>query len=426
MCPGMLDTDLNREQRTITLVFEEQVARTPEAIALVFGEEELRYRELDVRVKQLAHYLQSVGVGAESLVGVFMDRSLDMVVALLATLRAGGAYVPLDPAYPSVRIGFVIEDSGASVVLTTEHNRATITTRCRAGGVAGRRSHCNRESNPRSGHLPGDRPEPRVRHLHVGIDRQAQGGDARAPQRSVVLPCDGPCSRHRAGCVAGGHEHRFRHFRPGTLMDVDARIQGCRPWRGGHAHDRDGNRPPWHYSLSVDAVATPRMLTSDPHSMAVLGSVKHLLLGGEALPASLISTLRPVKAGEIYNMYGPTETTVWSTAYRIPEQSDSQTSIPIGRPLANTEIHVLDSELKPVPPGEPGELFIGGLAVARGYWDRPELTAERFIADPFGSGGRIYRTGDVVRFSTGRGSRIPGPRRFPGETAGIPNRARRN
>src|SRR5262249_19740014 len=136
-----------------------------------------------------------------------------------------------------------------------------------------------------------------------------------------------------------------------------------------------------------------RMLATDPRSLAALGSVKKLLLGGEALPAALLGSLRRATLGEIYNMYGPTETTVWSTAYAIPDTGASASNVPIGRPLANTRTYVLDAQMGQVPVGEPGELFLGGEGVARGYWERPELTAERFLPDPFTGAGRLYRTG---------------------------------
>ena len=138
-----------------------------------------------------------------------------------------------------------------------------------------------------------------------------------------------------------------------------------------------------------------RMLTLDPRAFAALGSLKQMLLGGEAVPAALIHHLRQVFKGEIYNMYGPTETTIWSTTCRI---EDVGSTVSIGRPIANTQIYMLDAELNPVPPGEIGELFIGGDGVARGYWKRPELTAERFLAIPALAGQRIYRTGDLARF----------------------------
>ena len=141
-----------------------------------------------------------------------------------------------------------------------------------------------------------------------------------------------------------------------------------------------------------------RMLAADPRSLAALGRVQKILLGGDALTASLVGMLRRAIATEIYNMYGPTEATVWSTAYRIPGAHDFGTTIPIGRPLANARVYVLDPQMQPVSDGEAGELFIGGEGVVRGYWERPSRAHERFVPDPFAGEGRMYRTGDVARF----------------------------
>jgi non-ribosomal peptide synthetase component F len=138
-----------------------------------------------------------------------------------------------------------------------------------------------------------------------------------------------------------------------------------------------------------------RRLTQDAHALAALGSLKQMLLGKEALPASLVRELRTVCKGQIYNMYGATETTIWSTTYPIQELA---ISVPIGRPIANTQIHLLDLDLKPVPAGDVGELFIGGDGVARGYWGRPDLTAERFLTIPAPAASRLYRTGDLARY----------------------------
>jgi amino acid adenylation domain-containing protein len=138
-----------------------------------------------------------------------------------------------------------------------------------------------------------------------------------------------------------------------------------------------------------------RALVSDPHSLEALGHLKTILIGGEALPASLVAALRQTFTGEIYNMYGPTETAIWSTVYRVEHP---RTSIPIGKPILNTQVYVLDSRSQPVPPGEIGDLLIGGDGVVRGYLNRADLTAERFISDPFRPGGRLYRTGDLARF----------------------------
>ncbi len=392
-----LDTSLKADPRTIVLLFEEQVARTPEAVALVFAEQELTYRQLDDAANRLAHHLQSMGVGTETLVGVFMDRSLEMIVSLLAILKSGGAYVPLDPVYPGERIALVVEDSRASVILTTE------TVRGRLPAVANRVLSLDGEAMA----IANRTPDP--------VLCQATGTNL-----AYVIYTSGSTGKPKGVMVE--HRNVLSFF---SSMD---RVLGTEPgiwlavtsicfdisvlellWtliRGFKVvlHGEEGT-----HTLATEIVhhgvthfqSTPslaRMLVTDPPSLAALSSVKKLLLGGEALPASLVSTLRTVAEGEIYNMYGPTETTIWSMVYRIPDAPDSRTSIPIGQPLANTQVYVLDPQLQPVPSGEPGELFVGGEGVARGYWQRTELTAERFLANPFASGGRIYRTGDVVRF----------------------------
>jgi amino acid adenylation domain-containing protein len=389
--------DAYSEQRTIIFLFDEQVARTPEAIALVSGEQRLSYRQLDARVTQLAQRLQSLGVGTESLVGVFMDRSLGMVVALLAILRAGGAYVPLDPDYPHERIAFMLEDSRASVVLTTERDR---------------------ESSPALGSrvllLDGEAAE--VAHRA----RDSIFCPATGENLAYVIYTSGSTGQPKGVMIEQRNVlsffaamDRVLGTEPGvwlavTSISFDISVLELL-WtlsRGFKVvlHGNEGT-----HTIAAEIVrhgvthfqATPslaRMLATDPHSLAALGAVKKLLLGGEALPAALVGALRRVITGEIYNMYGPTETTVWSTVHRIHDASHSRSSIPIGLPLANTQVHVLDSQLKRVPAGEPGELFLGGLGVSRGYWNRPLLTAERFLANPFESGGRIYRTGDLVRF----------------------------
>ncbi len=392
----MLDADSTPEQRTIMLLFDEQLARTPEAIALVFAGQELSYRELDVRVNQLAQHLQHLGVGPESLVGVFTDRSLEMVVALLATLRAGGAYVPLDPAYPPERITFVVEDSGASVVLTTERDRARL---------------------------------PALAACIVSLDGEARAIGNRAPG-SVSCPATGQNLAYviyTSGSTGQPKGVMIEHQSVLSFFRAMDRVLGTEPgvwlavtsisfdisvlelfWtltrgfkvvihggEGTHTIAAEIARHGVTHFQSTPSLA--RMLATDPGSLAALRSVKYLLLGGEALPASLLSAIGRAEAGNIYNMYGPTETTVWSTVYRIPLATEPRTSIPIGQPLANTQVYVLDPQLQPVEAGDPGELFLGGLGVARGYWNRPALTAKRFLADPFESGGRIYKTGDVVR-----------------------------
>jgi amino acid adenylation domain-containing protein len=394
--PNPLVTFSKDEQRTIILLFAEQVARTPEAIALVFAAQEFTYRQLDNGATRLAQHLQSMGVGTESLVGVFMDRSLGMIIAMLAILKAGGAYVPLDPAYPGERIALLIEDSEASVVLTNERVRERL---------------------------------PAVDTRVLSLDDEVAGISGPSPD-PVVCPATGANLAYviyTSGSTGKPKGVMVEHRNVLSFFSSMDRVLGTEPgvWLAVTSISFDisvlellwtltrGFKVVLHggegtHTIAAEIVrngvthfqSTPslaRMLATDPRSLAVLGSVKKLLLGGEALPASLVNTLRRVTAGEIYNMYGPTETTIWSTVYRIPDAPDSSTIIPIGQPLANTQVYVLDPQLQPVPSGEPGELFLGGEGVVRGYWKRPEQTALRFLADPFRNGGRIYRTGDVVR-----------------------------
>ncbi len=391
-----LDTSLKAERGTIVLLLEEQVARTPEAIALVFAKQELTYRQLDGAANRLARHLQSLGVGKETPVGVFMDRSLEMIVSLLAILKAGGAYVPLDPAYPDERIALVLEDSRTSVVLTTEGVRGRLTVLAyRVLSLDGKLAVIkNRTPDPvccpATGtnlayviYTSGSTGKPKgvmVEHRNVlsffaSMDRVL--GNEPGIWLAVTSICFDISVLELLWTLTRGFK---------VVLHGD---------EGTHTIASEITRHGVTHFQSTPSLA--RMLATDPRSLAALGSVRTLLLGGEALPASLVGTLRRAVAGEIYNMYGPTETTIWSTAYRIPDTADSRTSIPIGRPLANTQVYVLDPELRPVPSGEPGELFLGGEGVVRGYWQRPELTDERFLANPFASGGRIYRTGDVVR-----------------------------
>ncbi len=342
------------------------------------------------RVWALERRLSSVCLG--------MNRSPGMVVALLAILRAGGRLrAARSRVHPTERITLVIEDSQASVVITTESDRAGL---------------------------------PALAIPVVSLDGEATAIANRSSD-SIICPATGQNLAYviyTSGSTGQPKGVMVEHRNVLSFFSSMDRVFGTEPgvwlavtsicfdisvlellWtltRGFKVvlHGGEGT-----HTIAAELVShrishfqsTPslaRMLATDPQSLAALGSVKNLLLGGEALPAALISTLRGVSAGEIYNMYGPTETTVWSTVYRIPRALNSGTVVSIGQPLANTQVHVLDPQQKPAAAGEPGELVLGGLGVTRGYWNRPELTAERFLDDPFVGGSRLYRTGDVARF----------------------------
>jgi amino acid adenylation domain-containing protein len=379
---------------TIAEIFSAQAARTPDAIALISQGRSFTYRQLDENTNCLARHLQSLGVKPDTLVGVAMGRSATLVSSLLGILKAGGAYVPLDPTFPEDRLSLVIEDSGMSVLLTTNDSRAHLPP-----GAAGL-SILDAEDSSIAQESP-----------------LAVASTATSESLAYVIYTSGSTGRPKGVMVENRNVVNFF-----TGMD---RAIGCGPgvwlavtsvsfdisvleliWtltRGFTVvvHGDEGS------STIADEIArydvthlqmTPslaRMLTLDRRAYAALGSLKQMLLGGEAVPAALIHHLRQVFHGEIHNMYGPTETTIWSTTCRVEEVSSS---VSIGRPIANTQIYMLDADLNPVPPGEIGELFIGGDGVARGYWKRPELTAERFLTIPALSSQRLYRTGDLARF----------------------------
>lgn len=380
--------------RTIAELFSEQAARTPDAVAICAGARELNYRELDERSSQMARYLRSMGAGPETLVGIAMPRTELLVVGLLAILKAGAAYVPLDPTYPLERLSWIIEDSGMPLLLTTAEARDCLPP------DLGRAAIVDADDSSISRHGP----EPFLSSASSG-------------NLAYVIYTSGSTGKPKGVMVENRNVVNFF-----TGMD---RALGCEPgiWLAVTSISFDISVLELLWTLTrgfavviyrgqgtsaiVDQILqhqvthlqmTPslaRMLALDPRAFAALGLLRQILLGGEALPATLIVRLRQVFHGEIHNMYGPTETTIWSTTGKVAEADGI---ISIGRPIANTQVYILDAELRPVPVGSIGELFIGGDGVARGYWGRPDLTAERFVTVPSLSERLIYRTGDLVRY----------------------------
>jgi amino acid adenylation domain-containing protein len=379
---------------TVAELFSQQAARTPNAIAVVAQDRRLSYREIDERSNRLAKQLQTLGVKPDTLVGVAMGRSEALVVSLLAILKAGGAYVPLDPTHPKERLSLVIEDSGMQVLLTTAETRRLLPIELTGITVL------DAEDSSLAAH-----------------STDAVVSKAESHSLAYVIYTSGSTGKPKGVMVENRNVVNF-------FAGMDRAI-GCEPgvWLAVTSVSFDisvlellwtltrGFKVVVHGDEGTSTIAdeitrngvthlqmTPslaRMLTLDARAFAALGSMKQVLLGGEAVPASLIQHLRQVFKGEIYNMYGPTETTIWSTTYRVGEPG---MTVSIGRPIANTQIYLLDAKLQPVPAGEIGELFIGGDGVARGYWNRPDLTSERFLVIPEVSEHRIYRTGDLARF----------------------------
>ncbi|MFB1481089.1 non-ribosomal peptide synthase/polyketide synthase, partial [Corallococcus sp. RDP092CA] len=379
---------------TISSRFAAQVARTPDAVALVAGAHRLTYRELRARARALAHTLRQRGVGQESVVGLCVDRSVELAVGMLGILEAGAAYLPLDPAYPAQRLAAMWADSGAKVLVGPRRLEDVLAV-------------------PAEHRLFLDDVDP-----SVGADFVRSASDART--LAYVLYTSGSTGRPKG---VGVPQRTVMNF----LRAMDAHVSpspGTWLAMTSISFDISVLELLWSWTRGFQVVLVPtglepaalaealehhavthfqctpsyaRALVEEPRALRALGGLRQLLVGGEALPGGLAARLR-AHVPALLNMYGPTETTVWSSMHRV--EADTEGTVPLGRPLANTGLHVLDAGLRPVPAGVPGELFIGGEGVVRGYLGRPDLTAARFVPDPFREvpGARLYRTGDRVRW----------------------------
>jgi amino acid adenylation domain-containing protein len=435
------------KDKCVHQLFEEQVERTPGAVAVICDDEQLTYHELNERANQLAHELQTLGVGPETRVGICVKRSLEMMVGLLGIHKAGGCYVPLDPKYPRERLDFMLEDAQAPVLLTQDKLKAgfkfempNLKVLCLDAPRLNQRG-ATRAAAPRTAVKPenlayviytsGSTGRPKgvmVTHRNVvnffaGMDR-VLGTDPGIwlAVTSIsfdisVLELFWTLTRGFKVILQPDDDlvQTSPPRGPSTDQPRDARRDGDSVIAGLPDLDRpkELSNPPTpangrRYSAPEQILrhgvthlqCTPslaRTFVLAPESLEAVRRLDRLLLGGEALPGSLAKQLREIMRGELVNMYGPTETTVWSAVHRVEETDHA---IPIGRPIANTEIYILDKNLQPAPIHVAGEIFIGGEGVTRGYLNRPELTAEKFIRNPFSSdaSARLYRTGDLGRF----------------------------
>ncbi|HSF41809.1 MAG TPA: amino acid adenylation domain-containing protein [Thermoanaerobaculia bacterium] len=382
-------------------LFEAQAARTPRATALIHGEQRVTYGELDAWAGRLAERLRALGVGPEVLVGVFCGRTPALVAAALAVQKAGGAYLPLDPAYPADRLAYLLADSGAPVVLAEE-------------GVAGKLpafpgdlvfvdDESGSSQNLGQSPGPGERPRGFV-HPEQAAYAIYTSGSTGAPKGVIV----------RHGSAVNRITWALSAYGPEVLSGVLAATSLCfdlsvfeifAPLAAGGtvilAEDALA-LPDLPAASSVTLVNTvPSAITELARAGAIPGSVRVVNLAGEPLRRDLAARLYAFPGiEEVHNLYGPSEDTTYSTGARVERADEREPAI--GRPLPNTRIYLLDSRFRPVPAGAPGELWIGGAGLARGYLRRPDLTADRFRPDPFGpsSGGRLYRTGDLARQRT--------------------------
>jgi len=397
-------TDYPRE-RTVGELFDEQVALGPQAVAVQFEDRELTYAQLDERATTLAARLRAAGVGPDVLVGLCLERSLELIVALVAIVKAGGAYVSLDPAYPQERLSFMLEDTKAPVLLT----QASLKGKVPANGA-----------------------------MVICLDEAAGGGSASRPTERAAVPLrtevtpdhlayvsytsgttgrpKGVCVPHRgvvrlvknADFARMGRDDVFLQFAPiafdaSTLEIWGALLNGgrlvvvppgpCSLAELGGVIEKNGVTTLW-----LTAGLFHQMVEEQLDS---LRNVRQLLAGGDVLSVPhVVRALEQLPRAQLINGYGPTENTTFTCCHRITAPPLAGRSVPIGRPIANTQVYILDAQMQPVPMGVPGELFAGGDGLARGYLNRPELTAEKFVPHPFSPdpGARLYRTGDLARW----------------------------
>ncbi len=379
--------------------FEAQAARTPDAVAVLDDSASLSFAQVNRRANQLARWLRSRGVGPEVRVALCMERGVDMVVAVIGILKAGGAYVPMDPAYPRERLAFMLQDCGARLALTQRH----LSERMEGSGVEAlylddaavseqlaRESEANPPRVTSPEHLAyviytsGSTGRPKgvmvqhasVMNLRAALASAVYAGAGSALRVSLNAPLAFDASVKQLIQVADGHAL--------CVVPQAARedVAMLKAWVEKHQLDVLDCSPSHLRLLLEEGLAASRPL--------------HVLVGGEAVDEALWAKLSAHPFIQCFNVYGPTECTVDTTARAIRGASRPT----LGGPLANVQVYVLDEHMQPVPTGVPGELFIGGAGVARGYLGRPELSAEKFIPDPFGTtaGGRLYRTGDKVRW----------------------------
>ncbi|HEX8559178.1 MAG TPA: amino acid adenylation domain-containing protein [Pyrinomonadaceae bacterium] len=390
---------------TVHELFERQARLTPHAPALVFEAERVTYAELDERASRLAAHLRRGGVGAESRVGVLLERSTELVVGLLGVLKAGGAYVPLDPEYPAERLRFMAEDAGLSLVLTGGKLSELAAALAQGAGAAVVRVD---ES--------GDEP--------AGVEEDMPRAAVSPDNLAYVIYTSGSTGRPKGAMLA----HRGVVNRLLWMQDA----YGLTP------HDRVMQKTPYSFDVSVweffwpllagatlvvarpgghrDAAYLVRTIADErittlhfvpsmlqaflrEEGLEACRSLRRVVCSGEALSHETQERFFAALDAELHNLYGPTEASIDVTYWEC-ERGGGRRTVPIGRPIANTRLYILDGEMRPAPVGVRGELHLGGVALARGYHARPGLTAEKFVPDPFSSegGARLYRTGDVARY----------------------------
>jgi surfactin family lipopeptide synthetase C len=385
-------------ERTAQQLFEAQVARSPEAVAIAFEGERLTYRELDRRANRIAHHLCALGVGPETVVGLCLPASLDAIASLLGVVKAGGAWLPLDPAYPPERLAYMLEDSGAPLLVT---QRALAERLCSHGA----RIVCLDDAATAEAIARASDADPEVKVGRENLAYVIYTSGSTGKPKGALLHHRGLCNlAHAAVRLFGfGPSSRVLQFASlgfdASVLDVFSAFAAGAALHLGRREVltsvEDLRRLLQEEAITAVTLPPSVLALLSPEELPGLATV---ISAGEACPPDVAR--RWERGRRFFNGYGPTETTVGATFHLVEGTPDGAARIPIGRPIANVRTYVLDAEQRLLPVAVPGELYVGGVGVGRGYLNRPDLTAERFVSDPFAGapGARMYRTGDRARW----------------------------
>ncbi|MDF5713917.1 MAG: amino acid adenylation domain-containing protein, partial [Rhizonema sp. NSF051] len=390
------------QDKCIHQLFELQVELTPDAVAVIFEDQQLTYQQLNTQANQLAHYLLSIGVGADVLVGICVERSLEMLVGLLGILKAGGAYVPLDPEYPIERLSFMLSDAQVSVLLTQHHLEQRLPEY--TGQLVYLDTNWQSISQSNQDNLITEGQASNLAYViytsgstgtpkGVAVTHQAVSRLVLNTNYIHLTPNERVAQAANVAFDAATFEIWGTLLNGAKLVIISKSVLLV----------------PKEFSvnLSYHEVSVLFLTTALFNQLASLAPqafscLKYLLFGGEAVDPSWVQQVLDKGAPQqLLHVYGPTENTTFSSWYLVEHIPALATTIPIGRPIANTQIYILNKYLQPVPVGVPGELYLGGAGVARGYFNRPDLTLEKFIPNPFGRSSnseRLYKTGDLARY----------------------------
>ena len=389
------------KNKCVHQLFEEQVERNPDAIAITFNSKIITYNQLNNRANQLAHYLRSIGVNPEDKIGICVERSIEMIVGLLAILKAGGAYVPLDPDYPEERIDYMLKDSGISILIAKSEfveKISAINTKVisldKQEQVIASQAQENPVNQTNSHHLAyiiytsGSTGKPKgVAVTHLGINRLVNNTNY-----IKLQPSDKIAQSSNTSFDAATFEIWGALLLGAQLVGVPREIALEPEKFVAHLQEQQ---------ITVAFLTTALFNQFAALIPTAFKSLRYLLFGGEAVdPNSVKKILQHGKPENLLHVYGPTENTTFSSWYLVEEVPEEATTIPIGIPIANTQIYILDNHLQPVPIGIPGEIYLGGDGLAQGYLNRPEITSEKFIPNPFSfePNSRLYKTGDLARY----------------------------